>query len=51
MRELVMARAPLAALEAAARRVSPGLFAAGLDKVRDGVTTVEELLRVIEPPA
>jgi type II secretory ATPase GspE/PulE/Tfp pilus assembly ATPase PilB-like protein len=51
IRELVMAKAALAALEAAASRTSPGLLAEGRDQVAAGVTTVEELLRVVEPEA
>ena len=49
IRDLVMVKAPLAALEEAARRTSPGLLAEGREKVAAGVTTVEELLRVVQP--
>ena len=49
IRDLVMAKAPLAMLEDAARRTSPGLLAEGRDKVAAGVTTVDELLRVAQP--
>jgi type II secretory ATPase GspE/PulE/Tfp pilus assembly ATPase PilB-like protein len=49
IRELVMAKSPLAALEEAARRTGPGLLAEGRDKVAAGVTTVDELLRVAQP--
>jgi len=51
IRELVMAKAALAALEEAASRTSPGLLAEGRERVAAGVTTVEELLRVVEPAA
>ena len=49
IRDLVMAKAPLPALEEAARRTSPGLLAEGREKVAAGVTTVDELLRVVQP--
>jgi type II secretory ATPase GspE/PulE/Tfp pilus assembly ATPase PilB-like protein len=51
IRDLVMAKAALAALEEAASRTSPGLLAEGRDQVAAGVTTAEELLRVVEPEA
>jgi len=51
LRELVMAKAPLAALEESARRVSRSLPAEGADKVKAGLTTIEELLRVVQPEA
>jgi type II secretory ATPase GspE/PulE/Tfp pilus assembly ATPase PilB-like protein len=49
IRELIMAKAPLAVLEEAASRTSPGLLAEGREKVTTGMTTVEELVRVVGP--
>lgn len=43
---LIHAGAAEAELEAAARRTGPGLLADGADKVRAGITTVEEVTRV-----
>lgn len=48
IRDLVMAKAPLSALEEAASRTSPGLLAEGRNLVAVGETTPEELLRVVD---
>jgi type II secretory ATPase GspE/PulE/Tfp pilus assembly ATPase PilB-like protein len=51
IRDLVMAKAPLSALEEAASRTSPGLLAEGRSLVAAGETTAEELLRVVDTEA
>ena len=47
-RDLVMAKAPTAAIEQATAPHAPGLLAEGRAKVAAGLTTVEELLRVVQ---
>ena len=47
-RDLVMAKAPTAAIEQANAAQTPGLLAEGRAKVAAGLTTVEELLRVVQ---
>jgi general secretion pathway protein E len=49
IRELIMAKAPLAVLEEAARRSSRSLMQEGLDKVQQGITNQTELARVVQP--
>jgi len=50
--KLIVARASSADIEAQARKQSmASLFEDGFEKVRGGVTTIEELLRVATPPA